>query len=261
MCSFPLWVIPGPPPPPRHWSAPSTGRRRQEETASGPGRTREVCFSVEGGCSKLYTKWPVDPMEAPKVLFRSHESLWCLCSWCCCSQLLLFLFFFFLNSEGSGNLWCIFFSISLWCFFSSSSPLPIHVSSHYAQINFTYKLLNLICGECTEFKHINKYFNFHQDSVCHWPGVTRGDCFNPPPRRVGGFLFWRVTDHSAEAGIGPAGWTPELELHFSFKKFKKEKRFLQPQSLWHFFISEKQSFIISVMISCTVFCFLKLLTG
>ena len=140
-------------------------------------------------------------------------------------------FFFFLIQKVLVTCGVSFFLFPCDVFFSSSSPLPIHVSSHYAQINFTYKLLNLICGECTEFKHINKYFNFHQDSVCHWPGVTCGDGFNPPPQRVGGFLFWRVTDNSAEAGIGPAGWTPELELHFSFKKFKKEERFLQPQSL------------------------------
>lgn len=52
----------------------------------------------------------------------------------------------------------------------------IHVSSHYAQMNFTYQLLNLICGECTEFKHINKYFNFHRDLrfIDLWGSV--GEC-------------------------------------------------------------------------------------
>lgn len=72
-------------------------------------------------------------------------------------------------SEGSGNLWCIFFYFLVTFFFPSPLLSLIHVSSHYAQINFTYKLLNLICGECTEFKHINKYFNFHQDSLFYWP--------------------------------------------------------------------------------------------
>lgn len=52
---------------------------------------------------------------------------------------------------------------------------------------FTCKLLSVVCGECTKFKHINKHFNFQiVCSLYSWsclplcPCQTWGDLFPPP---------------------------------------------------------------------------------
>lgn len=64
-----------------------------------------------------------------------------------------------------GVLFCCCCVLYFSVIFSSPSSLPLgpsHVSSHSlcTDWNFTYKLLSVICGECTEPDHINKHFNF-----------------------------------------------------------------------------------------------------
>lgn len=79
----------------------------------------------------------------------------------------------FFKSGGSGNLWCIFsiFPVTLFFLLPSVSLPTMH--------RFTCKLLSVVCGECTKFKHINKHFNFQMvSSLYSWAGPSLS---LPPP--------------------------------------------------------------------------------
>lgn len=106
----------------------------------------------------------------------------------------------FFKSGGSGNLWCIFsiFPVTLF-FLPPSMSLP---TMH----RFTCKLLSVVCGECTKFKHINKHFNFQIVSSLYsrprlsfsllplCPCQTWGDLsppFCPPPLQREGTCWYR----------------------------------------------------------------------
>lgn len=66
----------------------------------------------------------------------------------------------FFKSGGSGNLWCIFSIFPVTFFFPPTPPSVSLPTMH----RFTCKLLSVVCGECTKFKHINKHFNFQSVS-------------------------------------------------------------------------------------------------
>ncbi|KAF2988333.1 hypothetical protein EK904_008743, partial [Melospiza melodia maxima] len=69
----------------------------------------------------------------------------------------------FFESGGSGNLWCIFSIFPVTLFFL---PLSVFLPTMH---RFTCKLLSVVCGECTKFKHINKHFNFQiASSLYSW---------------------------------------------------------------------------------------------
>lgn len=122
------------------------------------------------------------------------------------------------SSQGSGNLLWVFFCFEfVWgfvllllcfvffCDFFSSPPSvplgPSHASSHSlcTDWNFTYKLLSMICGECTEPDHINKHFNFPWVPVLLTMALFRDhgafwSCF-----RDEGHLLWRIIACITEA--------------------------------------------------------------
>lgn len=85
----------------------------------------------------------------------------------------------------------VFFLFFLWLYFLfPSMSLP---TMH----RFTCKLLSVVCGECTKFKHINKHFNFQMVS----------------------FLYSRtrlVSLSSHRALAKPVGTFPHLFSHLSF---------------------------------------------
>lgn len=97
------------------------------------------------------------PQEDPKgALFHSPS---CLCNACIVGVNAHGFF----KSGGSGNLWCIFSIFPVTLFFL---PLSVFLPTMH---RFTCKLLSVVCGECTKFKHINKHFNFQiVSSLCSW---------------------------------------------------------------------------------------------
>lgn len=84
----------------------------------------------------------------------------------------------FFKSGGSGNLWCIFSIFPVTLFF-----LPPSVSLPTMH-RFTCKLLSVVCGECTKFKHINKHFNFQMVSSLYSRPRLSFSLLPPCPRQT-----------------------------------------------------------------------------
>lgn len=115
----PHCTLPSPPSLSCHQPCFGVHSRRQPQVAGGPGGPREACFTWKES-TEMVCRHHVKRRRSPLL----HTNL---CNACIVDVDAHGFCFFFFNSEGSGNLWCIFFYFPvtvLFVFLSSPFPYP-----------------------------------------------------------------------------------------------------------------------------------------